>query len=237
MMHRLTQRIVITVDGLAGSGKTTLSRELAKLLGFAHFNSGILYRAVGFLALHNGVSPDDGAALAELISAHTIELDLDAQLSSQLIIDGNVRSGELHQPPVSDAASRVAASPEVRAALIDVQRSAFPGHNLVAEGRDMGTVIFPDANLKFFVDADLEVRTERRLAQLREAPENASKDDKLLKKELEVEINERDKRDIRRAVAPTVAADDAVHINNSGQTLTQVLQNMYDSVANRGLVR
>lgn len=232
-------RKVITVDGLAGSGKSTLARLLAERLGFVHFSSGLHYRAIGYLALREGLTPEFAAEAAKCLERHRIQLRVDGGL----LIDGAALGDELYQPRVSEMTSKFAALPEVRSALVRLQRDVFPGCPLVAEGRDMGTVIFPDANIKFFIEASCEVRVRRRLAQLgyetyeaalaRGLTENELNS---LKKDIEIEIIERDARDCQRAIAPTVAAADAVTIDNSSQTLTQVVQCMYDAVASRGLI-
>lgn len=234
---RPMNRSVITVDGLAGSGKTTISKLLAERLGYAHLSTGLLYRAVGWLAINAKVSVDDGVALKTLILSHKIELIMGAKNSALVLVDGRDVSSEIHAPLVSQAASQTSRHREVREALRDAQRNAFPGVNLVVEGRDMGTVIFPDAPLKFFVFVSPEIRVQRRIAQLH-GPE-ALKDPALMsriKRDIEIEVLERDKRDSEREVAPAKPADDAILIDNSAETLTLVIQNMYDAAASRGLV-
>ena len=234
-MADLGQRLVVTVDGLAGSGKTTISRMLAQRLSFAHLNSGLLYRAVAWLALRSSVDPNDGKALQALLGQHRLELRSDIQLSSRMWIDGADVTTQLHTPQVSEATSRAATRQEVRSSLVELQRGAFPGCSLVAEGRDMGTVIFPNAQMKFFIEASEEVRIQRRIAQLA-SPGASLEQANRLKNEMKIEIAERDKRDAERALAPVRAAPDAVIVDNSSQTLTQVLDSMYDALRKKGYV-
>lgn len=232
----MPERTVVTIDGLAGSGKTTISELLAKKLGYAHLNSGLLYRGIAWLALSRGLDLSDANAIAGLATTHTIDLDLDAELTSRLVIDGQRLRAEVYTEAVSEATSIVASHGAVRSALIDSQRRAFPSHNLVAEGRDMGTVIFPDAPLKFFVSTALPTRVQRRLAQIIKGRPGLSADETMaLEKQVEIDLEARDKRDSTRLVAPTKPAEDAIMIDNSSLPLLQVIQNMYDIVAERGV--
>ena len=142
----------------------------------------------------------------------------------------------MHQPEISELTSIAASYPEVRAALVDVQRSAFPGLPIVAEGRDMGTVIFPDAPLKFFLEVAPEVKLTRRIAQLSESkPDMSDQEAKGLKDKMKIEIEERDKRDAERDVSPTLPAEDAHTINNSSEELTRIVEKMYNMALERGL--
>ena len=231
-------RIVIAVDGLAGSGKTSISKALAARAGCVHMSTGMLYRAVGTLALRAGIDPRDAAALEAEIKRHRAELRLGPDRSSQVWLDGENISALIYTPKVSEATSVVSQHRVVRAGLVDAQRRAFPGQDMVAEGRDMGTVIFPDAAVKFFIQTAPEVRVERRMAQLYGDVSGFSQDQlNRLKKELEVEVLERDERDANRALAPTVPAEDAILVDNSTEKLTKVVESMYDALVFRGLVR
>lgn len=223
----IDSRIVITVDGLAGSGKTSLSRALARELGFAHLNSGLLYRGIGFLCLQHNVDLDDEAAIGRLLKSHSVEL----RSEGELLIDGIERAAELMTPVVSEATSKTSRFPVVRAYLLEAQREAFPGRGLVAEGRDMGTVVFPAAPLKFFISASVAVRVARRLQQLSASPGIV-----LDEATIQREILERDERDSTRAVSPTKGATDAVLIDNSGLPMAEVVASLRSVVKERGLI-
>ncbi len=233
-----SNRIVVTVDGLAGSGKTTLARMLAERAGFAHLNSGLLYRAVALITLREKLNPEDPAALGAAIDRHSVELKPgNVPHKSKLYIDGIDVTANVSSPEVSEATSLTARHAAVRDRLVRAQREAFAGLPIVAEGRDMGTVIFPDAPLKFFVVADESVRVARRLEQLYGDPKKLSSDErKSLNQKIQIEIVERDKRDQTRALAPTVPAADSITIDNSREALTVVLARMYDALSVRGLL-
>lgn len=231
------KRPVVTVDGLAGSGKTVLSKGLAEELGFAHLSSGVLYRAVGYLALKNSIPFNDSAALLAAINSSKLELLQPSNASRPgILVGGDQVVNELYSLEADDAASQVSVHADVREALIPAQREAFAGKGLVAEGRDMGTVVFADAALKFFVESPAELRVERRMMQLYPEVEDMDPEEaKRLKNRIKIEVLERDRRDSERELSPTVAAADAQIILNDGQPLTQVIKNMYTLVAERGL--
>lgn len=233
----MNSRTVITVDGLAASGKSTLARLLAEKLGFVHLNTGLLYRSVALLTIRCKVDPHDEAKVRQLLADHTISLQLDEKKSSRAFIDGADVTENLHAPHVSEKVSIVAQQRAVREALFAAQRDAFPGSPMVAEGRDMGTVVFKDAPLKFFVVADESVRVERRVRQLLAHTPGSSQSDELqLRQKTTDEIRERDKLDAARALAPMLAAADSVPVDNSSNSLDKTLGSMLAIVAERALV-
>jgi len=178
------------------------------------------------LCLQLGVSPDDGEAVAQLVAVHTVHL----VAPGELLIDGVDRAALLGAPEVSDATSKASVFPSVRQFLLSAQRNAFPGRPLIAEGRDMGTVVFPAAPLKFFIEASVAVRAARRLAQLT-AERGIAYDPAVI----EQEIVARDRRDSERTVSPTRAAPDAVVIDNSDRPLDATVALMRGEVVRRGL--
>jgi cytidylate kinase len=220
------KRDVITVDGLGASGKSALAKELARRLGYGHLNSGLLYRAVALLALQQpGADLTDAAFVNGLVSNHTISLTRGADNSSVVLIDGVDHGDELTREEVSKGASLVARHQRVRDALIDIQRQAFMPDGVVAEGRDMGTTIFPNARVKFFVVARLDVRAQRRYNQLQRTPNSKPL------AEIAQELAERDSRDANSSVGTMKQADGAIVIDNSDLPIEQVVARMMEFIA------
>lgn len=217
-------RDVITVDGLAGSGKSALAKALAERLGFCHLNSGLVYRVVAALTLELGLNPTCAEDVMKALSGHEIVFRQGVNGESEIVVDDNPRGAELHSPQVSEAASLVARHQVVRDAVLKIQQEAYLPHGLVAEGRDMGTVVFPDATVKFFVQGALEVRAERRLKQLKQSEPLILLDDVMRA------MQERDERDASSAVGTMRQADDAVLIDNSYDSFSVVLDTMLSHV-------
>lgn len=221
----VNSRDVITVDGLGASGKSALAKGLAKRLGYGHLNSGLLYRAVAFLCLEDDIDLTDAEAVVRVMSQHSIGLALDSERSSVVTIDGVERAKELFSAAVSRGASLVARHQEARNRLFELQQRAFEPSGVVAEGRDMGTVIFPGARVKFFVVARLDVRAERRYQQLKGTPQEVPLE------EIRRDLDERDKRDASSAVGTMKQADGAIVIDNSDEPLDIVLGRMASIVS------
>ena len=217
-------RRVVTVDGLGASGKSALARHLAERLGYAHLNSGLLYRSAGFLAHRAGIPLDDGTRIAAELKQHSIILQHDPVLGAIVVINDKPYEAELMARDISEAASQVAKHAQVREHFLGIQRDAFAPMGVVAEGRDMGTVVFPEAPVKFFVEARLDVRAKRRFEQLLSKGQAADLES------ISHELAERDNRDATRSTAPMKPAQDAVIIDNSDTPLEQTVDRMLDIV-------
>ena len=207
---------VITIDGPGGSGKGTIAMRIADELGWHLLDSGALYRLVAVAALDAGVEVDDEARIAELARSLDAEFSV-AEHEVGIHLAGRDVTARLREHQTSERASRVAALPEVRAALVERQRAFRRPPGLVADGRDMGTVIFPDASLKIYLTASAEARAERRYKQLKEKGENVNLS------RLFREIKKRDERDSSRAISPLRPADDAHVIDSTEMTINEVL--------------
>jgi len=204
----LLRRLIIAIDGPVGSGKSTLARRVAALLGYIYIDTGAMYRAVALKALRRGVSFEAGDALATLAGESRIDLRANDS-AQQVILDGEDVTAAIRTPEVAQAASRIAVVPGVRRVLVAEQRRAGEQGGVVMEGRDIGSVVFPDAHLKIFLTASPEIRADRRWR------EHQQKGDAIdLARTLE-EIHERDRRDRERSDSPLVRAKDAVVVDST----------------------
>ncbi len=204
---------VVAVDGPGGSGKSTVARRVAERLGYLYLDTGAMYRAVGLLATEAGVSLTDEPAVVSVARGACLHFDGDGRLlAGERDVSDAIRTLEM-----GEAASLVSALPGVRALLVDEQRRIGHGTDIVMEGRDIGTNVFPDAEVKIYLTARPEVRAARRAAELRAKGEQA--DDATVL----AAVEERDARDSTRSVAPLRKADDAVEVDTSGMTLDEVV--------------
>lgn len=212
-------RRVVAIDGPAGAGKSTAARRLAEALGYTLIDTGALYRAVALAAKERGVDWADAEALGAL--AESLDLRFGVPTAGQrppLLIDGVDRGGDIRSQDISMGASRVSAHPPVREALLGVQRRMGEGGGVVLEGRDIGTVVFPNAEVKVFLTASPRARAERRCAELERNGEPADVE------QVAREIAERDERDANRAVAPLRPAEDAVLLDSTELDLDGVVE-------------
>ncbi len=214
------RRPIIAIDGPVGAGKSTVARALARALGFSHLNTGAMYRAVALAAsLRYTASelsePTIAQRLGELLNSIAITFD-----GERVKLDGRDISDSITTPRIGDLASRLSALPIVRERMRDLQRAAGAAGGVVMEGRDIGTVIFPDAEFKFYLTADVAIRAERRWMELH------AKGEQITREEVLAQLQERDKRDQERELAPLKPADDAIMVDSSKLEVDQVVAQM-----------
>jgi cytidylate kinase len=212
---------VVTIDGPSGSGKGTVSRLLAARSGWHLLDSGALYRLVALAGTVAGAPPDDVAAHARIARSMHIEFASDPQGGERVLLEGREVSVPLRTESAGAGASRVAAWPAVREALLERQRAFASAPGLIADGRDMGTVVFPGADLKIFLTATAEERARRRYKQLKD------KDSSVTLAALSLDIAERDRRDMTRSVAPLVPAADAIVLDSTALDAVGVTDEIY----------
>ncbi len=218
-------RPIVAIDGPVGAGKSTVARALARALGFRYLNTGAMYRALALAAQRAGISADDPALeqrLAPLLAAVRIEFD-----AERVMLDGADVSAAITDPAIGDLASRLSALGAVRARMVQLQRAAAAGGGVVMEGRDIGTVVFPDAEVKFYLDADVNVRAQRRYAELKEKGEAVTLE------QVQAALIERDRRDSTREIAPLRCAADAIVVNSSHLSVAQVVERLTSEIHQR----
>jgi cytidylate kinase len=222
------KRIIIAIDGPAGAGKSTVAARLAGRFHLLNLETGAMYRAFALKALEHHVSPDDADALERLAASTSIRLEA-SEGGNRVFLDGAEVTSRLRDTPVTEAASRVSVHPAIRKWMVELQRKLGESGRIVMEGRDIGNAVFPDADVKIFLDADPEVRSQRRYEQIEAAPAATTvKPESVLK-----EIRERDQRDRTRALSPLKPAADAVVIDSTGLTLDQVIERVEEIVTER----
>jgi cytidylate kinase len=214
-----TKGLVVAIDGPAGAGKSTVSYALAARLGYVRIDTGALYRAVALVADARGVAWDDEPKMAEVARSVAFEFRRVGE-ATHLFVDGVDRESDLRTPRISQGASKVSALPAVRDALLGVQQAMGAAGGVVMEGRDIGTVVFPDADVKFFLTASDEERASRRLKEL------LAKGTETTLAEVLSEMTERDRRDSMRATAPLKQANDAILVDSTGMTFDEVVEAM-----------
>ena len=209
--------VIVAIDGPAGAGKSTVSREVARRLGYVYLDTGAMYRVVGWLARERGVDPDDGPALATIADGVRIGFTPQPDGSQRVTADGRDVTKAIREEDIGQWASKVSAQPEVREKLVALQRAIGRDGGVVVEGRDIGTVVFPDAEAKFFLEAAPEARGERRWKELRAKGSEADLD------EIVAEMRARDARDSSRSHAPLRQAPDAERIDSTALPVADVI--------------
>jgi cytidylate kinase len=215
--------LVIAIDGPSGAGKSTIARLLAQKMGYIYIDTGAMYRAIGWKAKQESIDPADETKLAELCQRTDVTIKQDNN-DPRFYVDGRDVSGEIRTPEMGMMASAVSKSPAVRKRLLVLQRELGKNGGVVMDGRDIGTVVFPDAEVKFFLDASAEERGRRRYLELK------AKGMDVDLARITKEIRERDEQDSSRALAPLKKADDALLLDSTGMTIEAVLETMAKAV-------
>ena len=219
--------IRIAVDGPSGAGKSTLARAAAAALGFLYVDTGAIYRPVGLSVRDRGVDPGDEAAVAEMLPSLRIELRYDGEGGQRMLLNGRDVSGEIRLPEISRYASAVSALPVVRAYLMETQRDLARKHDVIMDGRDIGTVVLPDAEVKVFLTASAQARAERRCRELEERGTPQPFEEVLR------DIEDRDFRDTHREAAPLRRAEDAALLDTSALDFRQSLEALLEIIRER----
>lgn len=216
-------RLVIAIDGPSGAGKSTAARRLAERLGYIYIDTGAMYRAIGWKAKREGIDPADEAKLADLCGRTEVTIKKDNS-DPRFSVNGIDVTGEIRTPEMGMMASAVSKSPAVRARLLTLQRELGRGGGVVMDGRDIGTVVFPDADVKFYLEASAGERGKRRYLELK------AKGMDVDRARITKEIEERDRQDSGRALAPLKKADDALLIDSSAMSIDDVLDRMLSAI-------
>ena len=219
--------IAIAIDGPAGAGKSTIARLTAKELGFIYVDTGALYRTIGLAAFRRSLTAEDKDAIIEMLTVIKVELAFNEKHDQIVLLDGEDVSGLIRTPEISMMASAVSAIPEVRAFLLDLQRDMAHTNNVIMDGRDIGTVVLPDAKIKIFLSASPECRARRRYDELIEKGMDVKYEDILS------DVIARDYADSHRDIAPLKPADDAIMVDTSGEDLETSVNKLLTIMRNR----
>ena len=214
--------ISIAIDGPSGAGKSTLAKSVSKTLGYLYVDTGAIYRTIGYAAFSKGVDPKDGEAAAALLPELEIGLHYGEDGLQHMTLNGADVTDQIRLPEISLYASAVSAHPAVRAHLLEMQRKLARENNVVMDGRDIGTVVLPDADVKVYLTASVETRAKRRFLELQEKGEPAD----LAK--IAADIEDRDYRDMHRDISPLRQAEDATLVDSSNMTIDQVVERILE---------
>ena len=212
------RRPCVAIDGPVSAGKSTIARLVARDLGYTYVDSGAMYRALAWAAVEKGIQSDDRAQVVELLRSTTIELSPRPDGANEVFVNGRDVSGEIRTPEISQLSSKLSAMTPVRRRMVAIQQRMAKAGGVVMEGRDIQTVVLPDAEVKIFLTASAEERARRRWQELRNRGVKADLDEVL------ADVQARDRRDSTRADSPLKPAPDAVHVDTSGLTIEQVVQ-------------
>jgi CMP/dCMP kinase len=226
------RRPIIAIDGPAGAGKSTVARHLAAHFGLLNLETGAMYRAFALKSLRSGVDPDEASGLEHLAASTVIDLE-PTPTGNRVLLDREDVTDLIRDPEVTQAASRVSVHPTIRAWMVYLQREMGKAGGVVMEGRDIGTVVFPDADIKFFLDASPEARSQRRYEQAAGPIAVAASANGMSQQEITRELRERDERDRNRAQSPLRPAPDAIIIDSTSLSLDQVLDRIESVVSEK----
>lgn len=217
----------IAIDGPAGAGKSTIAKRVAEELNFMYVDTGALYRAVALCAIQKNIEPDDSQRVSEMLSEIKVQLAFNYRFEKVVLLDGKDVSSRIRTPEVSMAASKISALPQVRAYLLDLQRDIAKGNNVIMDGRDIGTVVLPDAKVKIFLTASPQVRAERRYKELAKKGADVSFDEVLK------DVNERDYNDSHRQTAPLKPAEDSIFVDTTDLDFEQSVEKIISVIKER----
>ena len=223
----MAKKVSIAIDGPAGAGKSTIARQLARELGYYYVDTGAIYRTVAYFMDLLGVSPKDVDGVTRYIDELTIDIEYDEEGKQHMIMNGMDVTGDIRTQDISQKASLVSAHAVVREVLLDMQRDMAKKHNVIMDGRDIGTVVLPKATVKIFLTADPEVRARRRTDELMTKGQKANYDKVL------AEIKQRDYQDTHREVAPLKMARDSIKVDTSSMGIEEVVSTIREIVAKK----
>ncbi|MDD3375638.1 MAG: (d)CMP kinase [Candidatus Omnitrophica bacterium] len=226
--NNVENNIIVTIDGPAGAGKSTIAKEVSKKLGFTYLDTGAMYRSLTLSALNQGINLEDEDALVALAKQTHIDLCTDENHKLQVLLDGKDVTEDIRSSKVTNNTFHIASVGGVREIMVNRQREIGAASNVVAEGRDIGTVVFPNAKKKFYLDANFQERAQRRIKELREKGKQVEAD------EIQKDLQQRDTKDFTRKVGPLKKAEDAIVIDSTHMSIEQVVQKIIEVIRQDG---